>query len=184
MIGRAAAIALIAGCAHHPASPPAYDTGADDPAARPGDKDGDGIPDRDDLCPFQPEDKDGFVDDDGCPDSDCDDCCAAFAHTSIQFFPNRTTIAAVEFPLVANAALEINARPELRLIELESWGPLAELRMTAVRDALIKLGVAHGRLRFRTEQHRVPPPRYLYTGVGLDVAEGACTTRIDVNDES
>jgi outer membrane protein OmpA-like peptidoglycan-associated protein len=37
-----------------------------------GDKDGDGINDNDDKCPTIPEDKDGFEDDDGCPDEDND----------------------------------------------------------------------------------------------------------------
>lgn len=32
------------------------------------DSDGDGIPDRFDKCPFEPEDWDGFEDEDGCPD--------------------------------------------------------------------------------------------------------------------
>ena len=36
------------------------------------DKDGDGIVDRLDKCPDQAEDKDGFEDDDGCPDPDND----------------------------------------------------------------------------------------------------------------
>ena len=36
------------------------------------DSDGDGIPDGSDLCPNQPEDKDGFDDEDGCPDLDND----------------------------------------------------------------------------------------------------------------
>jgi OOP family OmpA-OmpF porin len=36
------------------------------------DTDGDGIPDSVDKCPTQPEDKDGFQDDDGCPDPDND----------------------------------------------------------------------------------------------------------------
>src|ERR1019366_5195712 len=36
------------------------------------DKDGDGIPDDVDKCPTEPEDKDGFQDDDGCPDPDND----------------------------------------------------------------------------------------------------------------
>ena len=42
--------------------------------AEPGrnDKDGDGIPDSIDACPNEPEDKDGFQDDDGCPDPDND----------------------------------------------------------------------------------------------------------------
>ncbi len=37
-----------------------------------GDKDGDGIATKDDLCPNDAEDKDGFEDDDGCPDLDND----------------------------------------------------------------------------------------------------------------
>jgi OOP family OmpA-OmpF porin len=41
------------------------------PKVRP-DKDGDGIPDDVDKCPNEPEDKDGFQDDDGCPDLDND----------------------------------------------------------------------------------------------------------------
>jgi outer membrane protein OmpA-like peptidoglycan-associated protein len=36
------------------------------------DTDGDGIPDDKDKCPTQPEDKDGFEDQDGCPDLDND----------------------------------------------------------------------------------------------------------------
>ena len=36
------------------------------------DRDGDGIPDDDDACPDDPEDKDGFEDLDGCPDLDND----------------------------------------------------------------------------------------------------------------
>jgi hypothetical protein len=36
------------------------------------DRDGDGIPDARDQCPDDPEDKDGFEDDDGCPDPDND----------------------------------------------------------------------------------------------------------------
>jgi outer membrane protein OmpA-like peptidoglycan-associated protein len=37
-----------------------------------GDRDGDGIPDNLDACPDEAEDKDGFQDDDGCPDLDND----------------------------------------------------------------------------------------------------------------
>jgi OmpA-OmpF porin, OOP family len=36
------------------------------------DTDGDGILDKDDKCPTKPEDKDGFQDEDGCPDPDND----------------------------------------------------------------------------------------------------------------
>ena len=37
-----------------------------------GDKDGDGIPDVSDVCSDEPEDRDGYQDDDGCPDLDND----------------------------------------------------------------------------------------------------------------
>src|SRR5207244_5756222 len=36
------------------------------------DRDGDGIPDAIDQCPNDPEDKDGYQDEDGCPDPDND----------------------------------------------------------------------------------------------------------------
>ena len=39
---------------------------------KPGDTDGDGIPDSRDQCVLEPEDKDGYLDDDGCPDLDND----------------------------------------------------------------------------------------------------------------
>jgi outer membrane protein OmpA-like peptidoglycan-associated protein len=38
----------------------------------PKDTDGDGVPDDIDRCPLDPEDKDGFQDEDGCPDPDND----------------------------------------------------------------------------------------------------------------
>jgi len=42
------------------------------PPPQPTDRDGDGILDDDDKCPDDPEDKDGFEDEDGCPDLDND----------------------------------------------------------------------------------------------------------------
>jgi outer membrane protein OmpA-like peptidoglycan-associated protein len=39
---------------------------------RGGDSDADGVPDKDDRCPSQPEDRDGVEDQDGCPDGDND----------------------------------------------------------------------------------------------------------------
>ena len=42
------------------------------PPPAPGDRDHDGITDDIDKCPDQPEDKDGFQDEDGCPDPDND----------------------------------------------------------------------------------------------------------------
>ena len=45
---------------------------APEPAPGPVDTDGDGLTDDIDRCPTQPEDKDGFQDEDGCPDPDND----------------------------------------------------------------------------------------------------------------
>ncbi|MCB9739012.1 MAG: OmpA family protein [Deltaproteobacteria bacterium] len=42
------------------------------PDRLPSDRDGDGLDDRDDRCPEQAEDRDGYEDDDGCPDLDDD----------------------------------------------------------------------------------------------------------------
>ncbi len=42
------------------------------PAPTPVDSDGDGITDPNDACPLEPEDMDGFEDDNGCPDPDND----------------------------------------------------------------------------------------------------------------
>ncbi len=42
------------------------------PSETDGDRDGDGIPDREDRCPRRAEDRDGYADEDGCPDNDND----------------------------------------------------------------------------------------------------------------
>ena len=48
------------------------DRAAPPPAPGELDRDGDGIPDKLDRCPSEPEDRDGFEDADGCPDPDND----------------------------------------------------------------------------------------------------------------
>ena len=49
------------------------DAGPSEPAPPPvADSDGDGIPDPKDACPLEPEDRDNFEDQDGCPDPDND----------------------------------------------------------------------------------------------------------------
>jgi outer membrane protein OmpA-like peptidoglycan-associated protein len=47
-------------------------TAEEQPRARPTDSDGDGLPDAEDKCPNEPEDQDGFEDEDGCADLDND----------------------------------------------------------------------------------------------------------------
>ncbi|EPX57790.1 putative internalin [Cystobacter fuscus DSM 2262] len=53
-------------------APEAAPTDETAPATAPVDTDGDGIPDTADKCPTKAEDKDGFEDQDGCPDRDND----------------------------------------------------------------------------------------------------------------
>jgi len=55
-----------------PGAPAVAPLRASDPAAAERDRDGDGIPDAVDKCPDEPEDKDLFEDEDGCPDPDND----------------------------------------------------------------------------------------------------------------
>ncbi len=52
--------------------PPAAKAAPRPDAAASKDSDGDGIPDEIDRCPLDPEDRDGFQDEDGCPDADND----------------------------------------------------------------------------------------------------------------
>ncbi len=51
---------------------PQFTPSKPEPERPDGDADGDGIPDSKDGCPNEPEDKDMFMDDDGCPDPDND----------------------------------------------------------------------------------------------------------------
>ncbi len=62
------ALLLAAGAAHADSAVP----GDGQRPAAALDRDGDGIPDAKDLCPDDPEDRDGFQDGDGCPDPDND----------------------------------------------------------------------------------------------------------------
>jgi outer membrane protein OmpA-like peptidoglycan-associated protein len=73
--GRDAKMALLGievGFSPPPPPPPAPPPPAPPPAPAPKDTDGDGLLDPDDKCPTEPEDKDGFEDQDGCPDPDND----------------------------------------------------------------------------------------------------------------
>ena len=70
-------VSLLPACAHPP-SPSSSNAAAPQPpgvqrqAPAELDSDHDGVPDARDRCPNQPEDRDGFEDDDGCPDPDND----------------------------------------------------------------------------------------------------------------
>ena len=63
-----------------------------------GDRDGDGLPDATDLCPDQPEDKNGRNDEDGCPDAG--------------FTPTRFEVQDPAGARISGATLQIIAGPE------------------------------------------------------------------------
>jgi OOP family OmpA-OmpF porin len=66
-------LSVYAGFGAEPAAPAPAPTPPPPPAPKVDkDTDGDGIPDSIDKCPNEPEDKDGFQDEDGCPDPDND----------------------------------------------------------------------------------------------------------------
>jgi uncharacterized protein (TIGR03382 family) len=62
----------VAGLAQHQGCPAPAAPAAPPAPPPPPDTDGDGVPDGEDGCPLEPEDPDGFEDQDGCPDDDHD----------------------------------------------------------------------------------------------------------------
>lgn len=86
---------ILAGLAWVPAPP---EEKATTTAAKGLDRDGDGIPDAQDLCPAQPEDRNGVDDEDGCPD-------AGLTPTRLQVIDPRGQ-------RVAGASIELVSGPE------------------------------------------------------------------------
>ena len=92
------------------------------------DSDGDGIVDRLDKCPTEPETKNQFQDDDGCAD-EVPKAVAQFsgAIAGIVFAPNRTEITAATRPVYSQADLEkildrkiVDANQTYAAVEAES----------------------------------------------------------------
>ncbi len=119
--------------------------------APPADRDGDGVPDRADLCQDEAEDRDGFDDGDGCPDADCDDCGWAGG----RFVPFRRAdarLAPAVRAAVDRLARELRAAPA-RVIEIRGHvavgepASLAAARAAAVYRYLVAHGVPARRLR-------------------------------------
>ncbi len=85
------------GCPEPPPPPPPVDPNAD--------TDGDGVVDSKDRCPRQPETKNGYQDDDGCPD-EVPAAIKQFAGSieGIVFVPNAAEIDPKSFPILHKAA--------------------------------------------------------------------------------
>ena len=119
--------------------------------AKSADRDGDGIPDSEDMCPDEPEDRDGYDDSDGCPDPDCDDCGPLRSYF-VPFRRNESTLAPVTLPALDRLAAELSPSPGVLSVEIigntayAESPKLATARATAVQKHLISRGLAPARL--------------------------------------
>ena len=126
------------------------------------DNDGDGIPDAQDKCPNAAETINGFQDDDGCPDSG--DSLVVLSPDRLELlesiqFTRDHKIAKASHNLLAQIAATLRARGEIVRLRITSHVhptasanrdlELSDRRGQAVRDWLIKWGIAANRLEVR-----------------------------------
>ncbi len=123
------------------------------------DSDGDGILDPDDKCPTKPETKNGYEDEDGCPD-EIPAPIKEFTGVidGIEFEFNKTKIRKGSKPTLDKAVKVLKEFPEIR-VEISGHTDnvgtrefnvdLSRRRAEAVRDYLVAGGVAAERLKVR-----------------------------------
>ncbi|MEM1414474.1 MAG: OmpA family protein [Myxococcota bacterium] len=123
------------------------------------DADGDGVPNDADACPALPESRDGVADDDGCPERGNVvrvGFALRFHDAKVRFEIDTYELHRDALPLMDALAAALEAHPEIRLLDIEghrSWTryePIVELsleRARAVREALVRRGIAPERLR-------------------------------------
>jgi outer membrane protein OmpA-like peptidoglycan-associated protein len=122
------------------------------PASAADDRDRDGIDDQSDICPDEPEDKDGWEDLDGCPDPDIDDG-GPLASRFVPFRQGQAFVASLARPALVQLADELQRDKSFKLIEVvghrtASEAPaLAVTRAAVVQRYLVSRGVAPERLR-------------------------------------
>ncbi len=122
------------------------------------DNDKDGIPDTSDLCPNEPETFNGYADNDGCPDEEQVRVVGdkIVLDDRVHFYVNSFVIRKVSYPLLTRLAKLVLDHPEYTHVSVEGHADergadsfnqkLSEDRANAVKDFLIKQGVAPERL--------------------------------------
>ena len=124
-----------------------------------GDRDGDGIKDDVDQCPDEPEDFDGFQDEDGCPDEGdviVQDKGIVILK-KIKFKTNSAEILPESNSILDAVATTINHHPEFTLLEIAGHADeraddaynlrLTQDRVNSVMAALVKRNVPRDRVR-------------------------------------
>jgi outer membrane protein OmpA-like peptidoglycan-associated protein len=125
------------------------------------DGDGDGIADELDRCPTEPESHDGVDDDDGCPDDKGSKVTLAADRIEIReqvrFETGRATISPDSFSLLDQIATVLRDHAEIAHVSIEGHTDdvgdadknlaLSTGRANAVRDYLVKKGIAAARLK-------------------------------------
>lgn len=143
-----------------PSEPEDFDGFQDDDGCPDPDNDSDGIPDVNDRCRDAAETINGIDDEDGCPESRVQvDSQSIKISERIYFDTGKNTIQQRSFDLMDEIAAVLVAHPEIKRVRIEGHtdnvGPdnnnlkLSGARAEAVRDHLIRKGVAAGRLDAR-----------------------------------
>ena len=131
------------------------------PDGCPPDSDGDGFIDSQDKCPNEPENKNGFEDDDGCPD-EIPQAVQKFTGVikGIEFETNKAEIRAASAPLLNEAAAVLIKYPSLKVMivgHTDNRGgqalnvDLSRRRAEAVKTFLMDRGVDAERILTRGE---------------------------------
>lgn len=112
------------------------------------DSDGDGIPDVRDACPKDPETRNGFEDEDGCPDVVPADISNALAGArAVRFEPRRVRLTDAAKAAFDGPAAVLRAHPHLHVIVIghpgddDAGGELARKRAEVVKWHLVEEGV-------------------------------------------
>jgi outer membrane protein OmpA-like peptidoglycan-associated protein len=129
------------------------------PTGCPPDDDEDGIPNAEDKCPTEPETRNGFEDDEGCPDEvppEFDDLAGILE--GIHFDTNKDVIKSESKPILDKAVEVLKKFPQVR-IEIsghtDSKGDyahnmdLSQRRAESVRKYLIENGIEESRMETR-----------------------------------